>query len=90
MARDNSVEREKLYRSLPLWLASEYLQALGGVAQNENQVQGAEWSVTLSEAEEAPIGALRIGQIRVVFRAAPGSLDSLIAAFEKKAMRAGG
>ena len=90
MANADVAEIEKLYRSLPLWLAREYLEEIGGVAQNENLVQGENWSAALSTSESIGIGALRIIQLRVVFRAAPDVLNTIIAAFEKKALRAGG
>lgn len=90
MANADVAEIEKLYRSLPLWLAREYLEEIGGVAENENFVQGENWSAALSTSESIGIGVLRISQLRVVFRSAPEVSDTIIAAFEKKALRAGG
>jgi hypothetical protein len=82
------VERD--YRSLPLWLAREYLVEIGGKAVSDVEVRGATWHARLSEGETIPIGALRIGQIRIIFDGDASTLDPLIAAFEKKALRAGG
>lgn len=90
MTGENFGEIDKVYRSLPLWLAREYLEEIGGTAQNENFVQGAGWSAALSTTESIGIGALRIIQLRVVFRGAPDALPALIARFEAKALRAGG
>jgi len=82
------VERD--YRSLPLWLAREYLVEIGGKAVSDVEVRGATWHARLSEGETIPIGALRIGQIRLTFEGDGAVLDQVIATFEKKALRAGG
>jgi hypothetical protein len=81
------VERD--YRSLPLWLARAYLVDIGGNASDDG-VRGADWSATLREGEPIAIGALRIGQIHIVFDGDAAALERVIAAFEKKALRAGG
>lgn len=81
---------ERAYRSLPLWLAREYLIELGGHAEADGNVRGAGWRAQLSEGDSIPIGALRIGQIRMTFEGDVAVLDQVIAAFEKKALRAGG
>ncbi|MBI4674701.1 MAG: hypothetical protein HY741_23905 [Chloroflexi bacterium] len=91
MARTHGViQIEKVYRSLPLWLAREYLESIGGRVVREDLVQGDAWHVELHDAPDFEIGALRVGQIRVVFQADAESIHNVIAAFEKKALRAGG
>lgn len=81
---------ERDYRSLPLWLAREYLIELGGQPESDGNVRGNRWRVQLSEGDAIPIGALRIGQIRMTFEGEVAVLDQVIAAFERKALRAGG
>ncbi len=81
---------ERDYRSLPLWLAREYLIEVGGHTEADGNVRGAGWRAQLSEGDAIPIGALRIGQIRLIFEGDAVVLDPVIAAFEKKALRAGG
>jgi len=44
----------------------------------------------LSEGETIALGALRIGQIQIVFEGDATAVEQVIAAFEKKALRAGG
>lgn len=89
-AERGTIEIEKVYRSLPLWLAREYLESIGGRVVCEDLVQGDAWSATLRHAPDFEIGALRVGQIRVVFHADAQTMPRVIAAFEKKALRAGG
>lgn len=81
---------ERDYRSLPLWLAREYLIELGGQPESDGDVRGNGWRVQLSEGDAISIGALRIGQIRLAFEGDAVVLDQVIAAFERKALRAGG
>lgn len=56
----------------------------------EDLVQGDAWRAELYDAPDFEIGALRVGQIRVVFHADAEKIFDVIAAFEKKALRAGG
>lgn len=81
---------EKVYRSLPLWLAREYLESIGGVLVRDDLVQGDTWSADVLDMPNYRVGVLGVGQIRIVFHADAEKIHSVIAAFEKKAMRAGG
>ncbi len=78
------------YRSLPLWLARDYLIEIGGAPTEGYVVQGATWVATVRDGEDVQIGRFRIGQIFVDFEADENVLPGVLAAFEKKAMRAGG
>jgi hypothetical protein len=73
-----------------LWLARAYLENIGGRVVRADLVQGDGWSATLHNAPDFEIGVLRVGQIRVVWYANAQRLPRVIAAFEKKALRAGG
>ncbi len=79
-----------VYRSLPLWLAREYLVELGGRADDVQIVSGKDWRAEISDAPEIELGAIRIGQIKIVFDGDAECVARIIAAFEKKALRAGG
>jgi hypothetical protein len=81
---------EREYRSLPLWLAREYLIEVGGIAADDNTVSGNGWQAQLSIRDPVPIGALRIGLIQIVFDGGDEILPGVLTAFEKKAVRAGG
>lgn len=80
----------RVYRSLPLWLAQEYLCALGGAPLDAESVQGGGWHAVLSDAPDIVLGAVRVGQIQILFRGDAPAVRNVIAAFEKKAVRAGG
>lgn len=79
----------RVYRSLPRWLAQEYLCELGGRADDAS-INGEGWRAEICDASDVVVGAIRIGQIEIVFDGDAESVSRLIAAFEKKALRAGG
>ena len=81
---------ERDYRSLPLWLAREYLIEIGGNATEDDCVRGADWSAYLHEGEFVAIGALHVGTIHVEFVGDENAVNWVIVAFERKALRAGG
>ena len=83
------MQAEREYRSLPLWLAREYLVELGGIA-SEDVVGNDQWHARLRTLEPVPIGALRIGRIQIDFAGEEATLSALLTAFEQKALRAGG
>jgi hypothetical protein len=74
----------RVYRSLPLWLARDYLCELGGRARDAQTIQGERWRAELSDAPDIVLGAMRIGQIEIVFDGDAEILQSLVAAFEKR------
>lgn len=79
----------RVYRSLPLWLAREYLMELGGRADDAS-INGEGWRAEICDAPDVVFGAIRIGQIEIRVDGDAESVARLIAAFEKKALRAGG
>lgn len=80
----------RVYRSLPLWLAQEYLYELGGRARDAEWIQGENWRVLIRDAPEIVSGAVHIGQTQMVFEGDAETVARLLGAFEKKALRAGG
>lgn len=86
----SAVSSARLYRSLPRWLAVDYLCAIGGQAQDDNHIAGAGWHAVVSDADDVCIGAARVGQIQIVFAGDEVQVQRVIAGFEKKALRAGG
>ena len=79
------VERE--VRGIPLWLIREYLEELGGVAQDDTTVAGTGWIVRLEQIEDFRIGSLAIGQVRLRLE---GEIAELNLQLDDKLLRAGG
>lgn len=80
----------RVYRSLPVWLALEYLEKLGGRAGDTRRLQGAGWRAIVRDAPDVELGVVRIGQTEIVFEGDAEIVPRIITAFEKKALRAGG
>jgi hypothetical protein len=76
-------------RGIPLWLLREYLEELGGTAENDNRVVGEGWVATLTQMEPFQICSLRVGQVFLELEAKPVVLADLKLRLEKKTMRAG-
>ena len=87
---DERVRIERVYRSLPLWLACEYLAELGGDPTPAQLLQGDGWTAQVLDEPPFEIGALHVGQTRVRFEGDAVAVNALLAAFERKALRAGG
>ena len=85
---DERVERS--FRGISERLAIRYLTNLGGTQVDDEVVEGDDWVATLS-SESVHIGpSLTLTEITVVFEGNRETLDSLVEAFARKAMRAGG
>ena len=82
-------EKTEETHSIPLWLLREYLEELGGTAENDNYVVGDGWTATLEKIEPRKVGSLRVGQVKIQFEGEPDTLDQLKVQFHKKTMRAG-
>lgn len=80
----------RVYRSLPIWLAQEYLGELGGRIDDAECVQGKGWGARIFDAPDVVVGVVRVGQIQIVFEGSADAVARVITAFEKKALRAGG
>ncbi len=77
-------------RGIPLFLLKEYLEEMGGVELNENQMQGPGWSVDISRMEPFKIGSLSIGQTRLEIQIEDHAVDGFLEVFGQKTLRAGG
>ncbi|WP_435155152.1 hypothetical protein [Haladaptatus sp. DFWS20] len=84
------MRREKSFRGISKRLARNYLENLGGEVQDNGDVTGDGWQVSLS-SEKVSIGpTVELTEVTVVFEGDEATLDSLVEAFSQKAMRAGG
>lgn len=83
------IEKTEETHSIPLWLLREYLEELGGMAENDNYVVGEGWKAALTKMEPRKVGSLRVGQVKIQFEGDPDALDQLKIQFHKKTMRAG-
>lgn len=97
---DRGTRIERAFRGITPRLAVRYLEGLGGEVietegdlagpSGEATVEGDDWRVTVS-ATRASVGpTLTLTEVHVAFEGDPTTLDSLVEAFAKKAMRAGG
>lgn len=77
-------------RGIPYFLLKEYLQEMGGKLVEEDCIQGNGWSVRLERMEPFRIGSLAIGQTRLMMDMEDHVVDSFLAQFGKKTLRAGG
>jgi hypothetical protein len=83
------IEQTEETHSIPLWLLREYLEELGGIAENDNYVVGDDWTATLIKMEPRKVGSLRVGQVKIEFVGELEALNNLKTEFHKKTMRAG-
>ncbi|MFP8889412.1 hypothetical protein ACLI4U_06535 [Natrialbaceae archaeon A-CW2] len=81
---------ERSFRGISERLTVRYLERLGGELIEEGVVEGAEWSACFS-SETVGIGpSLTLTEVTIVFEGEDSTLEDLVPAFAKKAMRAGG
>ena len=83
------IQKTQETHSIPLWLLREYLEELGGTAENDNYVVGDGWTAVLTKLEPRKVGSLQVGQVEIKFAGEPETLDQLKTEFHKKTMRAG-
>ncbi len=76
-------------RGIPLFLLREYLIDMGGVAADENHVQGEGWTVTLHKMEPFRLGSLSVGQTRLEIEIEDEKAEQFMALFAQKTLRAG-
>ncbi len=100
------MEATRQFRGISRRLAVQYLENLGGerVAEgdggdgdggssegsDEYRVEGDDWTATLTEETVPVAGSIELTEVTVAFRGEADSLEPLIEAFARKAMRAGG
>ncbi|WP_137284749.1 hypothetical protein [Halorussus salinisoli] len=86
---------EKSYRGISERLARRYLSNLGGDIEGgdpegDGDVVADDWRASIS-SEKVEIGpSVKLTEVTVVFEGDEATLDSLVADFSQKAMRAGG
>ncbi len=77
-------------RGIGPWLVTLYLTELGGRDQGNGCVTGEGWRATIEKGEPVTVGSIHLGVTQVAIEGDPAIVDVIMAAFQKKAMRAGG
>lgn len=86
------------FRGISRRLAVQYLENLGGERTDtgdladldECRVEGDDWTATLSEDTVTAAGSIELTEVTVDFEGEAATLEPLVEAFARKAMRAGG
>ena len=91
---------ERSFRGITPRLAVRYLEGLGGEVvetsgdlakpSGEATVEGNDWGASLSATQVSIGPTLTLTEVQITFEGDPATLDDLVEAFAKKAMRAGG
>lgn len=85
-----TTERVRTYRGISARAARHYLTRVGGEEQPDGSVAGDGWTASVT-ADRVGIGpSLELTEVTVTFEGEPGTLDAVIEAFSRKAIRAGG
>lgn len=78
------------FRGISRRAARMYLERLGGDIVDDDRVVGDGWTATLS-ADTVEVGpTLTLSEVTVTVEGDADAVEALLAAFEQKAMRAGG
>ena len=77
-------------RGIPLWLMREYIEEAGGKKIDDGLVEGAGWTVRLTQLEDFTIGSLSVGEIRIEMEGTEKGLAEIRTILEPKLLRAGG
>ncbi len=81
---------ERSFRGISERAAMHYLERIGGESITEQSVAGEDWEAVVS-SEKVEIGpSLQLTEVSVRFEGDCATLDTVIEAFAKKAVRAGG
>lgn len=87
-------ERVEAYRGISRRLAVRYLRNLGGETdrpdEEATEVVGDGWRATLETETVSPVGSITLTEVTVRFTGESATLEELVPAFGRKAMRAGG
>nr|WP_246308189.1 hypothetical protein [Halobaculum salinum] len=82
------------YRGISRRLAVRYLRNLGGETdrpdEEATEVVGDGWRATLETETVSPAGSITLTEVTVRFTGESATLEELVPAFGRKAMRAGG
>lgn len=77
-------------RGIPFFLLYEYLEEMGGVPINENELEGEGWKVKMERMEPFRIGSLSVGQNRLTIEIDEEVEEEFFRVFSLKTFRAGG
>lgn len=81
---------ERSFRGISERLATRYLENLGGERRDDGVMEGTDWTAALSSSSVEIGPTLTISEVTVVFEGDGETLDEVVPAFARKAMRAGG
>ncbi|WP_255197117.1 hypothetical protein [Halorarius litoreus] len=81
---------EKSFRGISQRLARHYLTNLGGEEVDDDHVEAADWTATLSAEKVKAAGSFELTEVTVVFEGEANVVEPLVEQFTQKAMRAGG
>lgn len=77
-------------RGIPKFLLKEYLIEMGGKEITDDLIAGDYFSVTFEKMEPFQLGALEIGQHRLIIEVQPDRENEFFKIFGMKTLRAGG
>lgn len=78
------------FRGISKRLAAQYLEGLGGEQVTDDRIEGDGWSVDLSAETVSVVASIELSEVTVDFEGEAETLEPIIEAFERKAIRAGG
>lgn len=89
------MEETRQFRGISRRLAVQYLETLGGESADGSgdetiRVEGDGWAADLSAETVQVAGSIELSEVTVDFEGEAETLEPLIEAFERKAIRAGG
>jgi hypothetical protein len=77
-------------RAIPIWLLREYLEQAGGTTGDDGAVVGDGWTATLTQLDDAAVGSLRIGVVRLAIGGDADAVARVETALEPRLLRGGG
>lgn len=78
------------FRGISKRLAAQYLEGLGGEQVTDDRIEGDGWSADLSAETVSVVASIELSEVTVDFEGEAETLEPIIEAFERKAIRAGG
>ncbi|WP_424006790.1 hypothetical protein [Haloferax denitrificans] len=82
--------RQRAFRGISPRLAIQYLEGLGGEADDDGRVVGPDWTVDIETEEVTITSSIQLTEVQLSFEGDEATLDDLVERFAQKAMRAGG
>lgn len=77
-------------RGIPKFLLKEYLAEMGGKIVDDVRVESTNFTVVFEPMEPFKLGALEVGQNRLIIQVTPQWKDEFFRQFSQKTLRAGG